>query len=174
MGLVFVMVYGAGIAAVFIVPMISAPETEFSGRVSREFSIALIPLDIDDSDHPLGFTTLERLNARKVNLEAYTFLLPSPRVLINVGDFHTAEILEEDGNSQLVSFHYSNTRTSTSIYRAFRDHIEPVNHKVTSHAGQVFSAMLLVIPSLILAAIISLSYNWISKRRALEYKGDST
>ena len=106
---------------------------------------------------------LEHVNSGELDLTELTFLLPSKSVTINVGNIHHAEVLEDHGDWQLVAFHYSNTRTSTSIYRAYKDRVEPVSYKLTSHVGQAFSAIILIIPALILSAIITVIMNWRAK-----------
>jgi hypothetical protein len=53
-------------------------------------------------------------------------------------------------------FLYDDTRTSTSVYRAYRDRVEPVSHRVTSHLGEPVLAVLLVLPAAVVAAAFGL------------------
>jgi hypothetical protein len=165
-GATFIVIYGLCLIILFAVPFLSVPITDFSGRTLREFTIAGVATNADKTDSPYRVLTLEQFRSPDSDFSDLTFLLPIPSVTINVGDIHRAEVLEHADDSQLIAFHYSNSRTSVSVYRAFEKTIEPVSHKVTSDVGQGFSAVLLFIPALIISAIIASAYNWVAHRRA--------
>ena len=79
---------------------------------------------------------------------------------------HRADVVEDHGTWQLIEFYYSNTRTSTSIYRAYADRVEPLSYRITSSVGQVMGAML-VLPAVLAACLVFVPLvNWIRRRRA--------
>jgi hypothetical protein len=138
--------------------------TDFTGRTGHEFTIAGVVTPAPGSKPEYRVFNLDYLNSEDVDLSGITFLLPVRSITINVGDIHRAKVLEEHGDWQLVAFNYSNTRTSTSIYRAYSDRIEPVSYKLTSHVGQMFSAIILIVPVLIISTLITVFQNWRVKR----------
>jgi len=152
--IVFLTIYGLSLIAMYIA---STPtETEdFKGLTARNFTIAGIVTGKVTDNRPYRVLNLERLNAGELDLSGITFLLPQPTITINVGDIHRAEVLEDHGAWQLVAFHYSNTRTSTAVYRAYADRIEPVSYRLTSSVGHVFYAVLLLIPAAFLTWVIT-------------------
>jgi len=152
--MIFVAIYGVGLVVMYFVT--TPTETDdFTGPIARNFTIAGIVTGEVTDDRPYRVLNLERLNAGELDLSDITFLLPQPTITINVGDIHRAEILEDHGEWQLVAFHYSNTRTSTAVYRAYVDRIEPVSYRLTSSAGHLFYAVLLLIPTAFLTWIIT-------------------
>ena len=144
-------------------------ETEdFSGRTAREFSIAAVSTD-DSGEVAYRSLNLEILNSGDYDTTNLSFLLDQPSVTINVGDIHRAEVLEDHGEWQLVAFHYSNTRTSTSIYRAYPDRVEPVSYRLTSSVGHMFMAIIFLIPAFVVSWIIATIIAW--RRRAAQPSG---
>ena len=89
-----------------------------------------------------------------------TYLLPTDVVEVPGGDEHRATVLERGGDWQLVRYEYANGISSTSRYRAFRDRIVPVAHRVTFHPGLMALEVLFAIP----AWIASLAVNWLWTR----------
>jgi len=142
-------------------------ETEnFIGRTAHEFMVARVSLTSPDDEVSYGAWNLERLNSGAFDTTDFTFLLPRQSITIYTGDIHRAEILEDHGEWQLVAFYYSNTRTSTSIYRAYQDRIEPVSYRVTSSVADVFLAVFMLFPAIVLAWIVTGITNWRANRRA--------
>lgn len=159
----FIVVYGLCLMFLYIAS--TQKETEdFTGRTAHEFSVAAVGRSSPKAEGDYRVVNLERLNAGNIDLTDITFLLPQKSITINVGDIHRAEILEEHRAWQLIAFYYSNTRTSTSIYRAYQDRIEPISYRVTSSVGQFFGAITLLVPALVLSILISAILNWRAKR----------
>jgi len=164
--LIFVAIYGVSLVALYYA---STPtETDdFTGSVARNFTVAGVVAGDDAIEQPYRVYTLERLKFVELNLDDVSFLLPKPMITINVGDIHRAKILEDHGDWQLVQFDYSNTRTSTSIYRAYADRIEPVSYRLTSSFMHMFAVLLLFVIALVFTGIITAVLNW-RARRALK------
>ena len=162
--LIFIVVYLLCLIGMYFTTIQPEETKDFTGRVAREFSIAGFVKTKSPQNRGYKVFNLEVLNSGNVDLSDTTFLLPEKAITINVGDIHHAEILEDHGEWQLVAFNYSNTRTSTSTYRAYNNRIEPVAYKLTSHVGQVFWAIILVIPALILSIVVKAVLNWRAKR----------
>ena len=160
----FIVIYGA---CLLIMYFTSTPEQtkDFTGRTAHEFTVAAFVTSNASEDDNYRVFNLERLNAGKLDLTDVTFLLPQASVTLYVGDIHSAEILEDHGEWQLVAFYYSNTRTSTSIYRAYRNRVEPVSYTVTSSVGHFFGAVVLLVPALVVSLIVTAILNWQAKRR---------
>ena len=137
---------------------------DFTGRTAREFAIAAVGAN-DAGNVEYRALNLEILNADNYDTTNLSFLLPQASVTIDVGDIHEAEVLEDHGDWQLVAFHYSNTRTSTSVYRAYADRIEPVSYRLTSSVGHVFMAVFLLIPALVATWIVSAIIAWRRRRQ---------
>jgi hypothetical protein len=127
--------------------------TEDFSRHSRSFSIAGVRAGDAGGEVEYLAWTLARV-ARGPADAGVTFLLPEPQVTIDVGDIHRVRVLEEHGDWQLVEYDYANTHTSTSVYRAYRDRVEPVSYRVTSSIAHAFLAMVLIVPAYLVAAII--------------------
>ena len=164
--LIFVAIYGVSLVVLFF---LSTPtETDdFTGPVARNFTVAGIVAGGDANEQPYRVFALARMNSGELNLDGVSFLLPKPKITINVGDIHRAKILEDHGDWQLVQFDYSNTHTSTSIYRAYADRIEPVSYRLTSSPMHMFAVLLLFIVALVLTGIITGVLKW-RARRALK------
>lgn len=151
---IFIAVYGVSLVALFV---LSTPtETDdFTGPAAGHFTVAGIVAGGDAIEQPYRVFSLARLNSGDLDLDGVSFLLPKPKITINVGDIHRAQILEDHGDWQLVQFNYSNTRTSTSVYRAYADRIEPVSYRLTSSPMHMFAVMLLFAVSLVITGIIT-------------------
>ncbi|MFC1815547.1 hypothetical protein ACFL0M_06275 [Thermodesulfobacteriota bacterium] len=162
--LIFIVIYLLCLIGMYFATTQSEETKDITGRVAKEFSIAGFVKTQSPQNPEYKVFSLETLRSGNVDLSNITFLLPEKAITINVGDIHHVKILEDHGEWQLVAFNYSNTRTSTSTYRAYNDRIEPVAYKLTSFVGQVFSAIILVIPALILSMIVKAVLNWRAKR----------
>ncbi len=162
--LVFIVIYLFCLTVIFITSKNPEETKNFTGPLAKDFYIAAIVKTESGQTQEYKAFNLEYLNTGKPDLSGFSFLLPEKKITINVGDIHHAEILEDHGEWQLVAFYYSNTHTSTSKYRAYKNRIEPISYKLTSHVGQFFSALILFIPALILSAIITAIINWRASR----------
>ena len=86
-----------------------------------------------------------------------SFLLPRRVVELPGGDLHKATVLESQPDRQLVQYDYGNSIDSISRYRAFRDRVEPVFHRVTAYPALVISLAVVLLPAWLLA----LAVNWL-------------
>lgn len=159
----FIVVYGLCLIVLYFASTRKQTE-DFTGRTAHEFTVAGVSRSNQDAEVNYRVFNLERLNAGNIDLTDLTFLLPQESITINVGDIHSAEVLEDHDDWQLIAFYYSNTRTSTSIYRAYPDRIEPVSYRMTSSVGQFFGAITLLVPALVLSILISAILNWRANR----------
>ena len=162
--LVFIVIYTLCLIGMYFATIPPEETKDFTGRTAREFTIAGFVKSNSNQEPEYKVFNLDNLTSGKIDLSNITFLLPGKVMTIDVGDIHHVEVLEDHGDWQLVAFNYSNTRMSISTYRAYDDRIEPVSYKLTSHVGQVFSAIILFIPALILSMIITAILNWRAKR----------
>jgi hypothetical protein len=149
---VYAAVYLPALALLLLLPA-SEEARDFGGRVARQFPVAVV-LGDGPGDDRIGVRSLAALAVAPARARPRSFLLPATEVVIDTGDVHRAEVLEEHGDWQLIAFHYANTRTSTSVYRAYRDRVEPVSHRVTSHLGEPVLAVLLLLPAAIVAVVL--------------------
>ena len=162
--LVFIVVYLLCLTGMYFNTIPPEETKDFSGRVAERFFIAgVVKMNSQQNQEYMVFS-LKALRSKNPILFNVTFLLPEKAITIKVGDVHRAKILEDHGEWQLVEFNYSNTHTSTSIYRAYNDRIEPVSYKLMSHVGQAIWAIILFIPALILSKVITAILNWHSSR----------
>ena len=159
----FIVIYGSCLIVMYFATTRKQTE-DFTGRTAHEFTVAGIMTSNLVEEGSYRVFNLEHLNSGKIDLTDITFLLPQKSITIYVGDIHSAEILEDNGEWQLVAFYYSNTRTSTSIYRAYQDRIEPVSYRLTSSVGHMFGAMTLLVPALVLSLIVTAILNWRANR----------
>jgi hypothetical protein len=132
----------------------------FDERVNWDFTVAGFVTGEVTNNQRFRVLSLQQLNTGTADLTDITFLLPRPTVTINVGDIHRVEVLEFHDDWQLVAFHYSNTRTATAVYRAFADRVEPVSYRMTSSAGHLGYAAVLLIPAFLLSRIIAGFLGW--------------
>ena len=162
--LIFIVAYVLCLIGMYFTTLPPEETKDFTGRVAKEFSVVGIEEMSSLQSREYMVFSLESLQSGKIDLSDITFLLPEKAITIDVGDIHYAEIIENHGEWQLAAFNYSNTRTSTSTYRAYADRIEPVSYKLKSHVGQAFLAIILVIPALIISMMIKVVINWRAKR----------
>jgi hypothetical protein len=156
---IFIVVYGLGLIAMYV----ATTPTEippFDERVNWDFTVAGFVTGEVTNNQRFRVLSLQQLNTGTADLTDITFLLPRPTVTINVGDIHRVEVLEFHDDWQLVAFHYSNTRTATAVYRAFADRVEPVSYRMTSSAGHLGYAAVLLIPAFLLSRIIAGFLGW--------------
>ena len=159
----FLLIYGGLLVLIFALPFVVPAKTSFEGRTAREFTVAAM---VNGPPVEVRAISLQRLRERQAELDVVTFLLPQPSTVINAGDTHRADVIEDHGTWQLVGFYYSNTRTSTSIYRAYADRIEPLSYRITSSVGQMMGAMFALVPALVASLVLVPLVNWIRRRRA--------
>ncbi|HKU46405.1 MAG TPA: hypothetical protein VJQ58_05940 [Burkholderiales bacterium] len=95
---------------------------------------------------------------------AITYLLPVAVIEVPGGDLHRATVLESQPDRQLVRYDYGNTVDSVSRYRAFRDRVEPVSHRVEFHPGVLITLGVLLLPAWVLSYVA----NWLWRRIAGE------
>lgn len=153
-GLFFLLIYLTFLIGSYLLSTYNAETREFTADVARKFFIAGYIKSNSPQDREYKMFSLEDLRSGDVNFSDITFLLPEKSITINTGDIHKAKILEDHGEWQLVAFNYSNTHTSTSIYRAYNNRVEPASYKMTSSVGLGFSAIILILPAFILSKII--------------------
>lgn len=135
----------------------------FPDNVARNFSIAIVEEDTDGVVY--GRRTLESVLEGNAELRPYRYLLPEREITVDVGDIHHATVLEDNGESQLIEFNYSNTYMATSIYRAYEDRVEPVSYQVTASVGDAMMLMALTVVAVLLYSLAQL-VNFIRNRRA--------
>ena len=139
-----------------------APVTEdFTGRNAHLFYIAATTGEGKYSTY-----SLEDLRSEDASERALTFLLNADQITIEQGDIHHASVLEQHDDWQLVKFNYSNSHTSSSVYRAYTDRVEPVRYQMTSNVGHAMLMLALVIPAYLFAALYNFVRNWRENRRA--------
>ena len=157
-------VYGVMLTAMYFAstPEITGNLTE---RQEQDFHVAAVRLKKGADDSKIVVYSLYLLKAGKVDLASVSFLLPQDVVDIPGGDTNEATVLERHPDWQLVEYHFGNTHNSVSRYRAFKDRIEPVSYRVTMHFGIFVSAIVLVIPALIVAAVINAIWNKVARRK---------
>lgn len=170
--LMFFAIYGVGVAVLYVVSTPTISE-DFSGVTGRYFTVAGVATNVDSDESRYRVFRLEALRSGELDLDGITFLLPQPNITINVGDIHRAAVTEDHGDWQLVTFYYANTRTTTSVYRAYADRVEPVSYRLTSSAGLLSSAVLMLIPAVFLTSVITAVLNW-RTRRARRQAQEST
>ena len=151
------------IPAVIIGYFLTLPDEvtdDFEGRNARLFAVATVL--IDDGEVTYGSTSLEEVRELPAGMPLAEFMLPEPHVKISTHDIHNVYVLEDHGDWQLIEFNYANSHTSRSVYRAYSDHVEPVSFRITSHAGQAMLALALIIPTYVVAWLIT----YVRRRRA--------
>jgi hypothetical protein len=156
---VFIVVYGLSLIVMYVVttPTEIPP---FDERTVWNFTVAGVVTGEVTNNQQFRVLNLQQLKSGNADLSEITFLLPRPTITINVGDIHRVEVLEFHDDWQLVAFHYSNTRTSTAIYRAYADRVEPVSYRVTSTVGHLGYATFLLIPAFMISRIIAGFLGW--------------
>ena len=130
-------------------PLLTPEETRDFGRVQKEFRVLALR---DGKPFATSLATLPK---------DATYLLPAP-VYELTPDVHKVVVLESTAAWQLVQYEFDNTVSTISRYRAFRDRIEPVSHRMTFHPGLPVAFMLLMLPAWLLAFLASLWWNTVS------------
>jgi hypothetical protein len=134
-------------------------------RHARDFHIAALNLRKDTNEARFRTVALADLRAGKVDLASVSFLLPESKIEIPSSDLHDVRVLERHPDWQLVEYRYGNTHDSTSRYRAFKDRIEPLTYRLTMDPGLFFSALLLILPVMLVAALINAFWRFVDRRR---------
>ena len=139
----------------------------FSAAQERDFHIAAVRTAPSAGDGRFVALTLAALNAEKIDAASLTFLLPdgADRVNIPGGDIHEVIVLERHPDWQLLEYRFGNTHDSVSRYRAFGNRVEPVSYRMTMSMGLFFSAIVLLVPSLILSSLVNVIWRRVSLRR---------
>lgn len=144
----------------------STPTTtkNFDERQERDFHVAAVNL-AKSANYVSFFLAL--LKAGKKDLSSVSFLLPLGDIKMDVSghDLHKVTVLERHPDWQLVEYHFGNSHSSTSRYRAFKDRIEPVSYRMTAHIGIFFNAIVALIPAAIVSALINAIWNAVGRRR---------
>ena len=161
-GRIFIVVYLLCLIGMYF---ISTPkETKDFKGVAKGFIIVGFVKTKSPENPEYKIFSLAALRSGNVDLSDITFLLPEKAITSDVGDIHPAKILEDHGEWQLVKINYSYTRMSTSIYRAYKDRIEPVSWKLKFSLGIFLSAIILFLPAFIVSIIIRDFLNWHARR----------
>ena len=164
--LTHLVVYGLAVTAVYYA---STPEVtgNFTERQERDFHIAAVRLTKTAKEASYVALSLAQLKAGKVDLASVSFLLPQGDIKINDpgADLHEVTVLERHPDWQLVEYYYGDTHDSISRYRAFRHRIEPVSYRITMDVGLVFSAIVLLVPAVIVSALINAVWKRVARRR---------
>ena len=149
----------------------STPEVtgDFTDRQARDFHIAVVGLTDGATAGGFSWVSLAQVRSEKFDLASVAFLLPQGEIKIESAgsDLHKVTVLERHSDWQLVEYHYGNSHDSISRYRAFKDRIEPVAYRVTMHAGMLLSALLLLVPVVIVSALVNAVWKWGAGRRKL-------
>ena len=152
----FLLVYGLCVALMVVLTVGKVETSPLSERSLGMFRVALVESGADGAAPRVVGLPLQYLPDPGEDGRERSFLLPESRVRIEQGDVQTAEVLEEHGDWQLVAYHYANTVSTVSIYRARRDTVEPVSFQLVSHIGQGFYAMFLLVPAYLLTLLLTL------------------
>jgi hypothetical protein len=138
----------------------------FDERQQRDFHIAAVSAATGPKGPTYVAYSLAQLRAGKLDPPPATFLLPQGDIRIDAaGDLHRVAVLERHPDWQLVEYRYGNSHNSTSRYRAYRDRVEPVSYRITMDMGLFFSALLLLVPTSLVAALINAAWKAIARRR---------
>lgn len=150
--------YVVAIAIMYVITVPPEVTSNFTGRNARIFSVAIA----DRSDGVVQYrrVSFEAIMERDNDMPALDYALPEGKVIISEGDIHSATVIENHGDWQLIEFNYSNSYTATSIYRAFPDRVEPVSFQITSSVGQAFMAIPMIVLVYLLAWVITFARNW--------------
>ena len=130
-------------------PLLTPEETRNFSRVQKEFRVLAIR---DGKPVATSLATLPK---------DATFLLPTS-IYELTPDVHRVVVLENSTAWQLVQYEFDNTVSTVSRYRAFRDRIEPLSHRMTFHPGLVVAFVVLMLPAWLLAWVAGLLWNALS------------
>jgi hypothetical protein len=164
--LTHLVVYGAAVTVMYYA---STPEVtgNFTERQERDFHIAAVRQTKAAEKASYAAFSLAQLRAGKVDLASVSFLLPQGDIKIDVpgADLHKVTVIERHPDWELVEYQYGNSHDSISRYRAFRDRVEPVSYRITMDMGLFFSALVLLIPAVIVSALINALWKRVARRR---------
>lgn len=164
-GRVFLALYLVLLAAIILSQLLAAPVTDFNGPVANRFRVALFATGSGADGKGHRVTNLRKLAETTRPATGFSFLAPSQEVILRSGDVQRVRVLETHADHQLIAFHYANTHSSISTYRAWADRVEPVSYRVTSSVGQVMFAALAIVPVWLLALLLTFTYNrWYAHR----------
>lgn len=134
------------------------PEAE-----ERHFRVAVVERTAPGDRGRIVPISLAALKAGKVDRATISFLLPPGEITVDMEeDHHGVTVLERRPDSQLIEYHFGNTRESISRYRAFADRVEPISYRIVADVGLGFGALLMLVPAAVLGTIV----NWAWKRAA--------
>ena len=140
--------------------------TDFSGKVAKDFYIALVDLDTTNSKDKYSFRRLNDIESNPPDLSVYSYILPDTYSEIpSKGDTYHFEVLEEDSGTQLIELSYSNTHSSWSVYRAFQDKIVPVSHRTDDPGLMIIMLILGIIAGHFIAGR---SRRWIKRKLGIQ------
>jgi hypothetical protein len=145
-----------------ITPKVVGPISEHE---ERDFHVAVVRLDRNADEPPFAGYTIRFLKSGEVDPASISFLLPEGNIDIPGGDAHTVTVLERHADWQLIEYRYGNSHDSTSLYRAFKDRIEPVSYHITMHPGVFLWAVILVFPAHLLGKRINAAWNAAARRK---------
>ncbi len=116
----------------------------------------------------LGFIdgNYEMVRLTDVSKKEYDFhIADKEKVILDVGDIHTINVLENSENKQKIQFNYSNTYTSESLYEVSNNTITPIQYRMVSSIGYMVVYVFNFIVSIILAKVLSRLIIWLWKKR---------
>ncbi len=164
--LTHLVVYVVAVTAMYFV---RNPEVtgNYSEMQERDFRIAAVSLTKDATNASYASFSLAQLKTGKVDVGSLSFLLPQGDTKIHIpgSDSQTVTVLERHPDWQLVEFHYWNTHYTISRYRAFKDRIEPVSYRIAMDMLLLPAAIVLLIPSAIVSALINAIWKRVDRRR---------
>lgn len=156
------------VVAATVLYFVSTPEVtgSLTEGQERDFHVAAASVVKDGNASEIVAVSLAQIKAGKVDLASVSFLLPQGDIKINAqSDYHKVTVLERHADWQLVEYRFGNTHDSTSRYRAFRDRIEPISYRITADIGIFFSALVLLVLTTIVSAIINAAWRRVAGRK---------
>jgi len=128
--------------------------TNFTGKTAQQFFVAgLIQTDPPQSSDFTLFR-LEDLQSEKKQHKKINFLIPDNTKMIQFHDYGRATVLADHGDWQLIEFSYSDTYMSTSVYKAYKNRVEPVSYLLPFHMLYFIWFIIALIPALIVFLIV--------------------
>jgi len=158
--LTYLAVYGLMVAIMYIVTTQKVPGDALTRSEAAAFHIAVVakksPEDKDGEIFAFS-TTLDGYKNLHIDPARMSFLLPDRPVEVSRegANLHKITVLERHADWQLIEYHFGNTYSSKSRYRAYRDRVEPVSFHWVMSFGIFLNSIALVIPALLLVAIIN-------------------
>lgn len=163
------MLYCVSLALAYLL-MRQPPVTgEFPEKVARRFNVLQTTGSSTDPSHrSISLSALRKQNPPAGNVR---YRLQVTELRLEESDISRVRVLEHHQDWQLIEFHYANTHTSISVYRAFDDRIEPLSFQITSHVGMGFAAVALFFVVGVLSLIIGTVWRWRARRRVAVNSG---